>query len=578
MRRTNDAGTSPRRARRRLSYRYRLVAAMLLVLLPVVTVLTVLLTAHSSASLAKASEARGTVEAKAVAAQVETWIKERREGLVVVAAQAAHSLNGPGLTNLLVSVDKSYGDTNLVEVADLAGATIASSRPGASTAPAGQDWFRSAAAGQGQLTSLTERDGHLQWIMAEPVLGLDGRPVAVVIASLNPSTLDEILSPTFADGAQVIALDAQHRLIHDTASSAVGDAAQLKDGVLTRVVDNAATRLAAGGRSGATRFDDLAGHAVIGGFDTVDGLNWVILAHQNAAVVLSPVSRDRTYGLLVALFGLFVATAGALAFGRFEAGKLRSIAEATRQAGMQVNSAAAQLSASSDELAATTVQQNAAVTQASATTEELARASAAIADTVDEVARQTAETRDNLEQAETDIQESTERTTALAGRVHDIDALLTLINEIADQTNLLALNAAIEAARAGEGGRGFAVVADEVRRLAERSKASGADIAAIIAAIQGETNATVMAMEKGAKQMQAGLVLLEHVTDAAGQVRLTTQQQRSATVQVVETMGQLADASRQVASTTQEIASAAGNLADLAGHLETHAVSAKSRY
>src|SRR6202035_5585686 len=239
-----------------------------------------------------------------------------------------------------------------------------------------------------------------------------------------------------------------------------------------------------------------------------------------------------------------------------------------RNAGVEVNSAAAELSASSDELAATTIQQSAAVTQASATTEELARASAAIADTVDEVARQTAETRDNLEQAEADIHESSERTTALAGRVHDIDGLLSLINEIADQTKLLALNAAIEAARAGEGGRGFAGGADGVRRLAERSKASGINIATIIEAVQGETNATVMAMEKGAKQMQRGLALLEHVTDAAGQVRLTTQQQRSATAQVVETMGQLSDASRQVTATAQEIASAAGNLADLAGHLE----------
>ena len=178
-------------------------------------------------------------------------------------------------------------------------------------------------------------------------------------------------------------------------------------------------------------------------------------------------------------------------------------------AGVEVNSAAAELSASSDELAATTTQQSAAVTQATATTEELARASSAIADTVDDVARQTAETRDNLEQAEADIQLSSDRTLALAGRVNDIGALRVLINDIADQTNLLALNAAIEAARAGENGRGFAVVADEVRRLAERSKTSAGDIATIIEAVQGETNATVMAMEKGAKQMQHGLLLLD---------------------------------------------------------------------
>ena len=71
------------------------------------------------------------------------------------------------------------------------------------------------------------------------------------------------------------------------------------------------------------------------------------------------------------------------------------------------------------------------------------------------------------------------------------------------------MNAAIEAARAGEDGVGFAVVADEVRRLAERSKSSAGDIAVIVDAVQAETNATVMAMEKGAKQMQQGLVLLD---------------------------------------------------------------------
>jgi len=148
---------------------------------------------------------------------------------------------------------------------------------------------------------------------------------------------------------------------------------------------------------------------------------------------------------------------------------------------------------------------------------------------------------------------------------------LDLINDIADQTNLLALNAAIEAARAGEEGRGFAVVAEEVRRLAERSKGSAGDIAVIVGGVREETNATVMAMEKGAKQMQAGLVLLERVTDAAGHVRLTTQQQRSATSQVVETMEQLTDASRQVSATAQQIAAAAGSLADLAGNLEATA-------
>src|SRR5581483_11393541 len=180
-------------------------------------------------------------------------------------------------------------------------------------------------------------------------------------------------------------------------------------------------------------------------------------------------------------------------------------------------------------------------------------------------------------QAEADIVASSERTLALAERVAEIGAILDLINDIADQTNLLALNAAIEAARAGESGRGFAVVAEEVRRLAERSKASASDIATIIEGVHAETNATVMAMEKGAKQMQQGLSLLETVTDATAQVRLTTQQQRSATGQVVETMEQLTDASRQVSATAQQIAAAASSLASLAANLEATADAARSQ-
>jgi methyl-accepting chemotaxis protein len=86
-----------------------------------------------------------------------------------------------------------------------------------------------------------------------------------------------------------------------------------------------------------------------------------------------------------------------------------------------------------------------------------------------------------------------------------------------------------------------------------------------------------MAMETGAKQMQRGLALLEEVTDANGQVRLTTQQQRSATAQVVETMEQLADASRQVSATAAQIAAAAGSLAHLAGDLESSGDAALTR-
>ena len=250
------------------------------------------------------------------------------------------------------------------------------------------------------------------------------------------------------------------------------------------------------------------------------------------------------------------------------ANAFNTMADQMAAASLVVTTSASRLNAAADELAATTVEQSAAVTQASATTDELAQASASIAEAVERVAAQAAETRTNLEQAEGDIEVSSERTIALAEQISQIGAILSLIDEIAEQTDLLALNAAIEAAHAGDEGRGFAVVAEEVRGLADRSKSSAADIASIIKGIQAETEATVVAMDKGAKQMRAGVTLLSEVTESADFVRLTTQQQRSATSQVAETMEQLSNVSQQVSESAGQIASASAALATVAADLE----------
>jgi methyl-accepting chemotaxis protein len=592
---------------------------MLAASLPIMIVLALLLTAQSSHSLHSAYERKGVSVARAVALRLEDWMSERRENLALLATHVSGHIDAsdPDPTELAEGIAKTSDDYTVIEVTDLTGTVVGTSTPDVKIDPAGADWFRTAAAGQSVTTSLAEQDGDLRWILAEPVLGPDGRPQGVVVADINPVILGDLLNPELDQGSEVLAIDAQHRLVYDTALGKVQDErALLSAGALRTVVDNVVTQRVAGDASGSAHFRDLRGRSVVGGYDTVDELGWLVIAQDPAATIEAPVNSLRDRALLLVVAGALLTIGFSIWFARRATRPVKHLTDAAEAAaagdldarvepeganelvtlgesfnsmldtcqhlvtqvttaGVEVNSAAAELSASSEELAATTTQQSAAVTQASATTEELARASAAIADTVDEVALQTSETRDSLEQAEADIQASSERTVALAGRVNDIGALLALINDIADQTDLLALNAAIEAARAGEAGRGFAVVADEVRHLAERSKTSAADITRIIDAVQTETNATVMAMEKGAKQMQKGLSLLEHVTDAASQVRLTTQQQRSATAQVVETMEQLTDASRQVSSTAQEIASAAGNLADLAGNLETTAAVAQ---
>lgn len=591
----------------------QLAAAMLVVSIPLVVVSAVVLTSDSAAGLTAAAQDKGVTLARAVTLRLEDWIKERKGDAAALAASAGDQLDSPALARRLAKVDEVFGSYTVIEITDVSGTVLSSSRPTVTLDPTGQDWFRTAVAGQPVLTPLTLQGDQLHWVIAQPILADEGSVRGVLIANLDPTSLSGLLNPDLSKGDQVVVVDSLHRLIYstETMGDATEQSALLAGGMLTTIVNNEATALAARtGTSGTARFVDSADRDLIVGFDVVPGLDWALLMEQRATTVLAPIDTQAQRSALLATVGVLLAilASGLMAWSatrpvrrltavarRVTGGDLlaravpggstemvllahslnamlntsQELIARLESAGVEVTSAATELSASSDELAAITTQQSAAVTQATATTEELARSSVAIADTVDDVARQTVETRRNLEQAEADIVVSSERTLALASRVNDIDSLLVLINDIADQTNLLALNAAIEAARAGEHGRGFAVVADEVRRLAERSKSSAGDIAAIVTAVQRETNATVMAMEKGAKQMQQGLLQLEAVTDANGQVSLTTQQQRSATAQVVETMEQLADASRQISTTARQIAASAGDLADLAHNLET---------
>jgi methyl-accepting chemotaxis protein len=233
----------------------------------------------------------------------------------------------------------------------------------------------------------------------------------------------------------------------------------------------------------------------------------------------------------------------------------------------EVADSAATLSVAAQELASVTMEQTTAATATSATMEVLAHSSASIADTIDRVAIKADQTRESLELAQVDLSASGDRTIALASRVNEVEGVLKVINGIADQTNLLALNAAIEAARAGDSGRGFAVVADEVRRLAERTKAAAGDIAKLVQGTQVQTTETVLALEKGVKQMERGLVMLKEMAALSTQVQLSTQQQRLATAQVMEAIEAIADGSRSVATTAQDMADAAASQGALASDL-----------
>jgi twitching motility protein PilJ len=110
------------------------------------------------------------------------------------------------------------------------------------------------------------------------------------------------------------------------------------------------------------------------------------------------------------------------------------------------------------------------------------------------------------------IQETSKRIKRLGESSQEIGEITELISDITEQTNVLALNAAIQAASAGEAGRGFSVVAEEVQRLAERSGDATRQIAALVKAIQTDTQDAVAAMERSTQ----GVVESTRLSDAAG--------------------------------------------------------------
>ena len=115
------------------------------------------------------------------------------------------------------------------------------------------------------------------------------------------------------------------------------------------------------------------------------------------------------------------------------------------------------------------------------------------------------------------------------------------------------LNAAIQAASAGEAGRGFSVVAEEVQRLAERSGDATRQIAALVKAIQTDTQDAVAAMERSTH----GVVEGARLSDNAG----------TALTEIDRVTRRLAELIEKISDSAQKEAGHANNVAGNIQHI-----------
>ena len=139
-----------------------------------------------------------------------------------------------------------------------------------------------------------------------------------------------------------------------------------------------------------------------------------------------------------------------------------------------------------------------------------------------------------IEKISSTVKATVTQVNVLQERAREIGEIINVIRGISDQTNLLALNAAIEAARAGETGRGFAVVADEVRQLALRTGEATGEIETMINQVQGDTQASVTAMETTVPQVEKGLTLTHQANELLNDIQ---RQADDSLVKVLEVVG-----------------------------------------
>ncbi len=311
--------------------------------------------------------------------------------------------------------------------------------------------------------------------------------------------------------------------------------------------------------------------AVLGGalgFSIIRGINRSINELRNVMVKMS---ADGDLSARARVYGQDEIGQAATVFNGLIDGFASIIRQVLSHAGT-VSGTAAQLSASSLQIAHGSWKQSEAAASTAATVKQITVSINSVAVNTENV-RKLSET--SLQQTQQGNQSVTEMigeisrvqdtVNQIAGSVKEfvnstraIASMTQQVKEIADQTNLLALNAAIEAARAGEQGRGFAVVADEVRKLAEKSAQSANEIDRVTNSLNQKSAHVEEVVQMGLRSLQATqdhVVRVSKVLTEAGEAVL---QSSHGVNGIAASVGEQSMASSEIARNVEHIAQMSG--------------------
>ncbi|EOD00288.1 methyl-accepting chemotaxis protein [Caldisalinibacter kiritimatiensis] len=257
-------------------------------------------------------------------------------------------------------------------------------------------------------------------------------------------------------------------------------------------------------------------------------------------------------------------------------GGLEILRDITREKELlnSIREAALNVSASSQQLSATSEESTSAIEELASYTNQvldITMKGKKISDDTSETAKKgqvassiAIEKMDMIEEA---VEESNKMVLKMNELGKEIKKILDLITGITEQTNLLALNAAIEAARAGESGRGFAVVAEQIRKLAEESKNATSQVQTIIGQVLEGADNSYKSMSVVKDVVKEGKEALNNTVKQLEIIKAGVEKTEEYMLEIASSSDNINASTQEQSAAMEEIAGSAENLSQLSEDL-----------